>query len=85
MPTNVQKQRARPARSIAKPGDDHEIGLWIDYELLRKHQRPGSFQDTAVATDNRYLELADLALRKKTSKQKTKGTLVNGHLDKRKK
>lgn len=38
MPKNVQKRRARPTQSIAKPGDDHELGLWIDYGLLRNRQ-----------------------------------------------
>jgi hypothetical protein len=31
----VQKEKPRTKRSISSPGDDHELGLWIDYDLLR--------------------------------------------------
>jgi hypothetical protein len=75
MSTNVQKSKARPKRSIAKPGDDHDLGLWIDYELLRKHQgHPPQtvIHDPVSATNNRYLELADLALGKSKAKKKSK-------------
>jgi len=73
MPANVQKHKARPTRSIANPGGDHELGLWIDYELLRKHQKhtPTMLHSSAAALNNRYLELADLALGiKKVKKDK---------------
>jgi len=55
---------------------DHELGMWIDYELLRK-QRNGNSQtiihDPITATNNRYLELADLALGTETlEKRKSK-------------
>jgi len=61
---------AQPKRD--KPGD-HDLGLWIDYELLRKHQgRPPEIliQGPTSAANNRYLELADLALG--TNKRKKK-------------
>lgn len=73
---NVDKRKAQPKRSIRKPGEDHELGLWIDYELLRKHQgRPPQtiIHDPASATNNRYLELADLALGNGKPKKKSKG------------
>jgi len=69
---NVQKSKPRPKRSISKPGDDHEVGLWIDRDLLRKHQhRPPQtiIHDPAASTNNRYLELADLALGNKSKKK----------------
>jgi hypothetical protein len=75
MSKNVQKSKARPQRSIAKPGDDDDLGLWIDYELLRKHQgRPPQIiiHDRVSATNNRYLELADLALGNSKLKKKSK-------------
>ena len=74
-PKNVQKRRARPKRSISEPGEDHNAGLWVDYDLLRKHQgRPPEtvLHSPVAATNNRYLELADLALG--TSKPKKKKT-----------
>lgn len=64
--TNVEKKRARPKRSIKSPGDDHELGLWIDYDLLRKHQSRVPqivIHDPVSAINNRYLELAEIALR----------------------
>jgi hypothetical protein len=72
---NLQKSRPRPKRSIASPGDDHELGLWIDKDLLRKHQNRSPqtiIHDSAVSTNNRYLELADLALGNNKTKKKTK-------------
>jgi hypothetical protein len=72
---NVQKRKARPKRSITKPGDDHELGLWIDYDLLRRHQGlPAQtiIQDHIIATNNRYLELADIALGNKKAKKESK-------------
>lgn len=70
---NVQKRKARPKRSIDKPGADHDLGLWVDYELLRKHQglQPEILvQGNGRAANNRYLELADLALGTKKPKKK---------------
>ena len=70
---NVQKRRARPKPSIANSGDDHNLGLWIDYELLRRHQgRPPHIliHDPVATTNNRYLELADLCLGKAKKKNK---------------
>ena len=72
---NVQKRKARPKRSIEKPGDDHELGLWIDKELLRKHQnRPPQtiIHDPLTSTNNRYLALADIALGNNKPKKKPK-------------
>ena len=59
---HVQKRGALPTPFIAKPGDDDELGLWIDYDLLRKHQDHTILHDPSAATNNRYLALADLAL-----------------------
>jgi hypothetical protein len=73
---NVQQLKARPKRSLANPGDDHELGLWIDYELLRKHQRPTSqtiLHSPSPSMNNRYLHLADLALGNDKPKKKAKG------------
>jgi hypothetical protein len=57
MPKNGQKRKARPSQSIAKPGDDYDVGLWIDYELLRKDQNhtPAILHDASAATNSRYL------------------------------
>ena len=70
---NVQKRKARPNRSIEILGDDHPLGLWIDIELLRKHRNrtPQTIiHDQSSVTNNRYLELADLALGNKKRKAK---------------
>ena len=70
---NVQKRKARPKRSIEIPGDDHPLGLWIDKELLRKHQNrtPQTIiHDQSSVTNNRYLQLADLALGNRKRKSK---------------
>lgn len=72
---NVQKQKARPKRSITKPGDNHTAGLWVDYDLLRKQQGPRSkivLHSPHIALNNRYLELADIALGTNKSKKKSK-------------
>ena len=48
----------------AKPGADCDLGLWIDYEMLRRHQgRPPQIliDNPVSAAKNHYLELADLA------------------------
>jgi hypothetical protein len=74
---NVQKSKARPKRLINHPGDGHELGLWIDYELLRKHQNrtPQTIiHDPLSSVNNRYLELADLALGNVKAKKKSKGS-----------
>jgi len=71
---NVQKHKARPKRSIEKPGKDHELGLWIDYDLLRKHQKRTAtiIHDGSPLVESRYLRLADLALAPCKPKKKTK-------------
>jgi hypothetical protein len=72
---NIPKSKARPKRSISKPGSNHELGLWVDYELLRKHQgRPSeiTLHSSNGPLNNRYLELADLALGNNKPKKKTK-------------
>lgn len=74
---NIQKSKARPKRSINNPGTDHELGLWVDYDLLRKHQgRPSQIviHNPVSAANNRYLELADLALGIAKPKKKSKAT-----------
>lgn len=69
---NVQKLKPRPKRPIVNPGDDHELGLWIDYELLRKHQNrsPEMVIHDPISSLG-HLELADLALGKKNKKSKS--------------
>jgi len=62
---NVEKRRAVPKRSITEPGEDHPLGLWIDKDLLRKHHDHSAKpipHDPLTGANNRYLELADLAL-----------------------
>ena len=72
----IQKERPRPKRSINTPGEDHELGLWIDYDLLRKFRNgppQGVIHDSMTSKNNHYLELADVALRNgKDSKAKKK-------------
>jgi len=46
--------------------------LWIDYELLRKHQKQTIIHDASAVTNNRHLALADLALGTTALKRKTK-------------
>lgn len=73
---NVQKRKARPKRSITKPGNDHELGLWIDRDLLRKHQSRSPqtiIHDPLTSTNNRYLVLADIALGNNKPKKKARG------------
>ena len=74
MPNNVEKRKPQPKRSIAKPSRDHDLGLWIDYDLLRKHQNhtPTILHDASPAMNNRYLALADLALGNKKTRKKSK-------------
>jgi len=71
---NVRKRKPRPARMIANSGSDHELGLWVDYALLRKHQNHSAavLHDHSAETNNRYLELADIALGNKKSKKKAR-------------
>ena len=71
MPTKLEKREAQPNISIAKPTRDRDLGLWIDYDLLRKHQNhtPTILHDASPAMNNRYLALADLALGNKTKKK----------------
>jgi len=73
---NAQKSKARPKPSLAKPREDHKVGLWIDKELLRRHQnRPPQtiIHDPLASTNNRYLALADIALGNNRPKKKPKG------------
>lgn len=70
---NVQKRPARPKRSIRAAGDDHPLGLWIDVEILRRHQnRPPqiALHNPMLNSNNRYLVLADSVLTHKKSKPK---------------
>jgi hypothetical protein len=70
MPTKLEKREAQPKISIAKPTRDRDLGLWIDYDLLRKHQNHTTIlHDASPAMNNRYLALADLALGNKTKKK----------------
>lgn len=71
----VQKRQARPKRSIRTPGDDHELGLWIDTDVLRKQHCSTSqiiLHDPMTSTNNRYLELANIVLRNGKSNKKAK-------------
>ena len=64
MQPNVQKRKAQPKRSIANPGDDHELGLWADSDQMRKPP------ESAHGTSNtRYMELAELAVPSKPKKK----------------
>jgi len=75
MNNNVHKRKAQPKRSIDTPGDDHELGLWIDKDLLRRSQARAAqtvLHDPLTSTNNRYLELADLVLGNGKPKKKTK-------------
>ena len=84
---NVEKRRAIPKRSITEPGEDHPLGLWIDKDLLRKHRDHSAKpipRDPFTSSNNRYLELADLALGvnkpngKPNGKPKTKSKSATG-------
>lgn len=61
---NVEKRRARPKRSIKQPGGDHPLGLWIDKDLLRRNLglTRTVIHEPFSTTNNRYLELAAVAL-----------------------
>lgn len=75
MPKNVQKRKARPKRSIKTEGEDHPLGLWINKDLLRRHQAqvPQTIiHDPMTSTNNRYLELADIALGNTKPKKKNR-------------
>lgn len=75
VPNNVEKQKARPKRSITEPDDDHTEGLWVNYDFLRRHQAHRSeviFHPPEIGVNNRYLELADIALGTKKEKKKSK-------------
>jgi hypothetical protein len=77
MDKNIQKRNARPKRGIKAPGDDRDLGLWVDYDLLRKHQgRPTQIilHGHTSAVSNRYLELADMALGNNKPKKKSKNS-----------
>ena len=69
--SNVQKQAARPKRSIRTDGEDHPVGLWIDRDVFRKHQNGTPrivIHDPLASINNRYLMLADLALKSNKTK-----------------
>ena len=69
--SNVQKQAARPKRSIRSEGEDHPVGLWIDRDMFRKHQNGTPrivIHDPLASINNRYLMLADLALKSNKAK-----------------
>jgi len=75
MPKNLEKREAHHARFIDKPAADQDLGLWVDYDLLRKHRgRPPEtiLYASTNAANNRYLELADLALGNKKPRKKSK-------------
>lgn len=74
MPKKREKPEAQPKLSIARPGRGRDSGLWIDYDLLRKHQNhtPTILHDQSPAMNNRYLALADLALGNKKIRKKSK-------------
>jgi hypothetical protein len=69
--------KAQSKRNTKESTKDQNLGLWVDYELLRRHQgRPPQtvIHHPLSATNNRYLELADLALGSGKSKKRSKGT-----------
>jgi hypothetical protein len=71
---NGGKRPAKSKRGPAKP-EDRELGLWIDYDLLRRHRRPTPqtiLHNPSPSMNNRYLELADLALGNAKTKRKSK-------------
>jgi hypothetical protein len=77
----VSKRKASPTRSIEISGDDHEVGLWINTDLLRKHRNPTPqtiIHSLSPTANNRYLELADLALGNGKVKKKAKAANSNG-------
>ena len=61
----LKKNRGRSKRPRGAQDDDHAVGLWMDMDILRKHQT-GTPQivihDPMASTNNRYLALADFAL-----------------------
>ena len=75
---NVQKQPARPKRSIKTDGADHPAGLWINWELLRRHRCRSPqvvLHDPLVSGNSRYLLLGDVAFGNDKPRMKKK---VNG-------
>jgi hypothetical protein len=80
MDKNIQKRKARTRRGIKALNGDRGIGLWVDYDLLRKHQ--GCPDPNLIllgqtsAASNRYLELADMALGNNKPKKKSKSASV---------
>lgn len=75
VPGDLEKQKARPEGSISEPGDDHSVGLWVNYDLLRRHRVRGYqvvFHPPEIAVTKRYLELADIALGTSTAEKKSK-------------
>jgi hypothetical protein len=69
----VRKSKPRPKNTLkAETPDDHSPGLWIDHDLLRRHQKrdPQILMDESNPTGNRLIDLADVALGLKKPKQK---------------
>ena len=72
---HIVKRKSQPEHSISKPGNGNDVRLWIDYELLRKQQGSTShtiIHDPLASTNNRYLQLADVALGNDKPKHKAK-------------
>jgi hypothetical protein len=75
MPNGNGGKRSDKSRRGPAKTEDRELGLWIDYDLLRRHQRPTPqtiLHNPSQAMNNRYLELADLALGNGKTKKKSK-------------
>jgi hypothetical protein len=74
---NISKRKPRPKRNVQTPGDDHELGLWIDTDVLRRHHNhhPQTIlHDPQTSTNSRYLELAALVLGNGKPKKKSKSS-----------
>jgi hypothetical protein len=62
----VRKKVARVKHATRSDADDHAVGLWIDTALFRKHRNRTPqivLHDPLQSRNNRYLALADLALK----------------------
>jgi hypothetical protein len=71
----IAPKRATTApKSNGNDDRDRSTGLWVDYDLLRRHQGrdPQVEYDTMPSTNNRYLDLADIALGTTKPRKKTK-------------
>jgi len=66
------KHHAAPTPSATAEGDGYPLGLWMDKDMFRRHQRRQPrivLHHRQASTNNRYLALADLALN--TQRQRT--------------